>query len=278
MFRCPPSRLPVRLLLAAALALGAMTASAQQHVLVQAHRGYSEIYPENTLLAIERAFDAGADRVETDLALTRDGAVVLMHDRTVDRTTDGSGRVASFSLEELRELDAGSWKDARFAGEPVPTLEEALEAAEGRGELNLEIKSNDRSFLEVVDVVEAAVRLVHEQDAADRVVFSSFDFRALEQVREQDADLRVLIIDWSEGGRGSGMEIALQNDYYGAALRAEFATRDRLQRAEEGGLFVHVGTGPRPEILTWLEWGVDGFSADDPEALVSYLERHGLRE
>lgn len=263
--------------LVAAFALFSVTAAAQPHVLVQAHRGYSEIYPENTLLAIERAFDAGADRVETDLALSADGHVVLMHDRTVDRTTDGSGRVASLDLAELKSLDAGSWKDPRFAGEPVPTLAEALDLAEGRGELNLEIKSNDRSLLEVIDTVEAAVRVVQEHDAGERVVFSSFDFRALDEVREHDPDLRVLVIDWSEGGRGSGLQIALDRGYYGVALAADFATPERLHRAEEAGLFVHIGTRPEPAILDWVEQGVDGFSANDPQALVEYLEQHGLR-
>lgn len=256
-----------------------MTANAERdHVIVQAHRGYSEIYPENTLLAIERAFDAGADRVETDLAITGDGHVVLMHDRTVDRTTDGSGRVSSLTLDELRQLDAGSWKDDRFTGERIPTLREALEAADGRGELNLEVKSNNRSIIEVADVVEAAVRTVKDMGAEDRVVFSSFDFRALDMVLAEDPELRVLIIDWSQGGRGSGLELALAKGYYGVALAAEFATQERIVRAKAGGLFVHIGTRPRPQIDQWVAWGVDGFSADDPEALVDYLERKGYLE
>lgn len=254
-----------------------MTVQAQADtVLVQAHRGYSEVYPENTLRAIDEAFAVGADRVETDLSLTADGVVVLMHDRTVDRTTDGSGRVASFTLEELRELDAGRWKHERFAGEGVPTLEEALRLAEGRGELNLEIKSNGRTLLQILDVVEAALAVVEEHDARERVVFSSFDHRALDAVRERDPQQRVLIIDWSEGGGGSGMEIALNNDYYGAALDARFATPERLARAEAGGLFVHVGASPGPALTEFVENGVDGFSANDPAALVAYLQERGL--
>lgn len=268
----------VSFLFALATACVVTGAAYAQHVLVQAHRGYSETYPENTLLAIEKAFDAGADRVETDLGLTRDGHVVLMHDRTVDRTTDGSGRVASFTLEDIQRLDAGSWKDQRFAGERVPSLADALEVAEGRGELNLEIKTNARTLLEIMDVVETALATVAEHEARDRVVFSSFDVRALELVRERAPDQRVLVIDWSGGGTGSGLRVAIENDYYGAALAAEHATAERLAAAEEAGLFVHIGTGPTERIRTWVEQGVDGFSADDPARLVAYLERHGLRE
>src|SRR5690606_15062412 len=92
---------------------------------VQAHRGFSESYPENTMLAITKALEAGADRIETDLAVTRDDVIVLMHDRSLDRTTTGRGRVQSFTFEQVSQLDAGSWKGPQFAGERVPTLAEA---------------------------------------------------------------------------------------------------------------------------------------------------------
>jgi glycerophosphoryl diester phosphodiesterase len=110
-------------------------------ILNVAHRGYSAAYPENTLVAIDAAFDVGADLVEIDLQKTADGAVVIVHDDTLDRTTDGSGPVADHTLAELQELDAGSWLDPAFAGEPIPTLEQALVEALGRGPLLLDQKS-----------------------------------------------------------------------------------------------------------------------------------------
>ncbi len=91
-----------------------------------AHRGLDDTYPENTLPAFEAALKLGMG-VEFDLAMTSDQQVVVLHDDTVDRTTNGSGRVAQMSLAELRELDAGSWKDQEFAGAKVPTFKEALE-------------------------------------------------------------------------------------------------------------------------------------------------------
>lgn len=100
---------------------------------VIAHRGASRSAPENTLAAIAAAFDLGVDMVEVDVRLTRDGVPVLMHDETVERTTDGEGRVADLDLAELRALDAGSWMDDRFEGERVPTLVEALALARSRG-------------------------------------------------------------------------------------------------------------------------------------------------
>lgn len=261
------------------LALGLAAAQeASDKVLVQAHRGYSEVFPENTLLAIEKAFAAGADRVETDLALTKDGHVVLMHDRTVERTTDGEGSVQFMTLGEIRQLDAGSWKDPRYAGERVPTLEEALELAKGRGELNLEIKVSSRSGPYVSDLIRAAVELVHEHGATDRVIFSSFDYQALQQVQRLDPDLRVLLLDWDEGGGAfDWLDVAIKQGFYGWSPKAQFATPERLAKAEQNGIFVHVGARPGPKLLEWLELGVDGFSADDPAALVEFLERRGLR-
>ena len=105
------------------------------------HRGYSAAFPENTQLALNAAFDVGADLVEIDLQKSADGAVVILHDDTLDRTTDGSGPVADHTLAQLQQLDAGSWLDPQFAGEPIPTLDQALGAAIGRGPLLLDQKS-----------------------------------------------------------------------------------------------------------------------------------------
>ncbi len=112
-------------------------------VIVVAHRGSVHLAPENTLAAIEKAIEQGADLIEIDIRQTRDGHLVLMHDATVDRTTDGSGRVADMTLAQIKRLDAGSWFHPRFAGERVPTLAEALQAMEGRALPDLDIKDVD---------------------------------------------------------------------------------------------------------------------------------------
>jgi glycerophosphoryl diester phosphodiesterase len=107
--------------------------------LVIAHRGNSADAPENTIASIKSAFAIGADLAEIDVRLSRDGVPVIIHDETVDRTTNGHGQVADLTIEELKRLDAGSWKDARFASERIPTLAEALTAAAGQGSLLLDV-------------------------------------------------------------------------------------------------------------------------------------------
>jgi glycerophosphoryl diester phosphodiesterase len=111
-----------------------------RRVEIIAHRGNSCCAPENTLPAITQAFDRGASYIEIDIRLSADGVAVLMHDSTVDRTTDGSGAANGKTVAQLKQLDAGSWFSADYTGTLVPTLAEAMEAAKGRGALYLDIK------------------------------------------------------------------------------------------------------------------------------------------
>jgi glycerophosphoryl diester phosphodiesterase len=110
-------------------------------VLNFAHRGDTCCAPENTLVAIRQAFDKGADHIEIDVRVAADGTVVLFHDSTLDRTTEGTGAMSSRTVAQLKQLDAGSYFGPAFAGERVPTLAEALEEAKGRGRLYLDIKT-----------------------------------------------------------------------------------------------------------------------------------------
>lgn len=108
-----------------------------------AHRGGMATHPENTLPAFQEALRVGAHMIEFDVRLTRDGVLALMHDARVDRTTDGSGRVADMTLEELRRLDAGVRKDARFAGTRIPTFEETLAIMPPNVWLNCHLRADD---------------------------------------------------------------------------------------------------------------------------------------
>ncbi len=110
---------------------------------VIAHRGASAYAPENTLAAFRLAAEMGAPWIELDCSLSRDGHAIVMHDLAVDRTTNGAGLVRALSLAELKNLDAGAWKDPRHAGERVPVLEEVLDFARNRLRVLIEIKSMD---------------------------------------------------------------------------------------------------------------------------------------
>ena len=151
-----------------------------------AHRGYSAIAPENTLPALAAAVLAGATYVEFDVRTTADGVPVVIHDRTVDRTTDGAGHVWELRFDELRELDAGSWFSPAYAGVRVPSLAEVLELfPDVDAALLLEIKPP--TDLEQVKVILA---MVAERGLLDRTVVQSFDPQVMRLVREAAPDVR----------------------------------------------------------------------------------------
>ena len=120
---------------------------------VCAHRGASDTHPENTIAAFREAIRLGAQMIEFDLATTKDGKLVLMHDRTIDRTTNGKGRPEDWLLADLKKLDAGSWKNSRFAGERIPTLEEALDFMPRNIWLNVHLKGG-------AELAEKSARLI----------------------------------------------------------------------------------------------------------------------
>jgi glycerophosphoryl diester phosphodiesterase len=254
------------------------TAEEAPCMFVQAHRGFSEHYPENTLAAFRAAVEAGADRIEMDLAITRDDVVVLLHDRTLDRTTDGRGPVSSFPYDHVRELDAGSWLDERFAGERVPALRDVLTELGGETVLNLELKTRDRTASLAERTLDATLDLLRELDAIDRVVISSFDALALRGIAEREPRLRLLLLDWDPPATTDGLMLAIEFGFWGWSPRAQHASEERVARAKEAGLHVHVGASPASDLRQLWSWGVDGVSSNDTAALVSALERSGLRK
>lgn len=116
-------------------------------VIVVGHRGTRKFAPENTIPAFETAIEYGADLIEMDIRETKDGELVIMHDETVDRTTNGTGKVSELTLKEIRKLDAGSWFNPKFKGVKIPTLKEALDAIRGKALPDIDFKAGTPSKL-----------------------------------------------------------------------------------------------------------------------------------
>lgn len=226
-----------------------------------AHRGYSAVAPENTLAAFEAALRAGADAIEFDLQESAGGEPVVFHDYRLERTTDGGGRLNSTPLEALRALDAGSWFEARFAGEPVPTLAQALAHLRDHPcDLYLELKAGLSE-----DAVRKTVRLLRDSGLSARATVISFDWWALRLLREEEAGQRI------------GFLVHTPDEFDGAVLRAAevgnaivdchypilLADPRRAEFAHEAGVGLAVYTVDDPATARALaELGVGGITTN----------------
>lgn len=232
--------------------------------IIFAHRGASAHAPENTLAAFELALRQGADAVELDAKLTADGQIVVIHDQTVDRTTEGSGVVRKMSLTELRKLDAGSHFDISFQGEPVPTLEEVLKAIGQLTFINIEL-TNYASMTDALPQKSAA--LVKRLKLSRRVMFSSFNPIALQRVRHLLPEVPIGLLAFP-GSKGW-----LARSWFGRVL-----VRYQTLNPEHGditerlikhmhslgrGVLTYTVNEPQ-EIRRLFELGVDGIFTDDP--------------
>ncbi len=226
--------------------------------LVIAHRGASGTCPENTLVAFARAAALGAHMIELDVQLTRDGEVVVMHDWTLERTTDGAGAVSDRTLAEIRRLDAGAWFGPAFRGTRVPTLAEVL-AAVGLP-VNVELKPVGDDGLEA-----RALAVVESAGALARVVFSSFDAGALERLRACAAGATLAVL-WDAGPVADAMGRARRVGARALHLRKDRTTPDALAAAAAAGLPVRAWTvNERGEMDRLVAAGVEGIFTDFPE-------------
>ena len=221
-----------------------------------AHRGASGYAPENTRAAFDLALRMGADAIETDVQLTADGRLVLIHDTTVDRTSDGHGPVADYTLDELRALDLGRWHGADFAGQRILTVEEALDDYAARIPLALEIKDPRATA--------PLVALLRERGLRDRVQVTSFYWTALMDARALDPGLFL-----------GFLTPVFDADIIARCVRRGFAqvcphvdrlTAQRVALAHERGLNVRAwGIQRRDQVERLFETGADGATCNWPD-------------
>ncbi|TLM66826.1 MAG: glycerophosphoryl diester phosphodiesterase [Deltaproteobacteria bacterium] len=223
-----------------------------------AHRGASAEAPENTLAAFARALEAGADGVELDVHLSADGVPVVIHDETLERTTDGEGPVDAWEREYLQALDAGSWFAPHFAGEGVPTLDQVLHLLAGRLRLNLEVKD--------VRAGQAVLEALRGYPAAD-VMLSSFDCGLLFALRRAAPEMPLAVLhDAGNWRRALGYAEALRAAAFHP--RADLIGRPLLTACRSLRLPVYAWTVDDPgEARALARMGVAGVFANDPAGL-----------
>ncbi len=241
-------------------------------VLVVAHRGFSGDAPENTLAAFQKAVDSGSDMMELDVHLSKDGDVVVIHDAQLERTTNGQGRIIDHTLQELKQLDAGSKFSPRFIGERIPTLKEALDLAQGKIGVNIEIKNGSLDPYTIQDLADRTLQEVDRAGMLRQVLFSSFNPMALERIRETTPQAHVALLfhhPWTvleEITKGKRYSILNLHD---AHLTQEKATRLKKQK-----IWVNVYTvNSQKRMKEFISWGVDGIITNYPNRLIDILRR-----
>lgn len=218
------------------------------------HRGYSAGAPENTLVAFRRAREIGGKGVtcETDLALTRDGEMILIHDETVDRTTDGHGLVRNMDYSEIAKLDAGRWFSNEFTGERIPLLRDTLRLARELGIIyQLELKIYDRNE----EIFAKLGALIDELQCADLLQFSSFDFVQLRALKQAIPEVPTVALSHSRLIDPAAVAREANVDAVNLEIQ-HFPSGEARQLHDAGfAVFLHV---PAPKRIANLkEYGVD---------------------
>lgn len=239
--------------------------------IIIAHRGDKSHAPENTLAAFSLAAEKKADAIEFDVKLSADGQVVVLHDQTVDRTTNGKGNVSRLPLAAIKELDAGTWFSEQFRGERVPTLDEVFETVGKRVLMNVELTNyanpND-------GLVPRVAELVKKHALQDRILFSSFFSRNLRKAR-------LLLPEVACGLLASSSILGLWARSFG--WRGDFlalhpylreASPTLIRRVHAAGKRLHVWTvNSEEDLKRMIDLGVDAIFTDDPGLILHLLGR-----
>ncbi len=227
-----------------------------------AHRGYSGKYPENTMIAFEKAIEAGADGIELDVQLTKDGEVVIIHDESIDRTTDGKGLVVSFTCEELKKYDASYTYRGQMGFNPIPTLREYFELVKDMNIItNIELKTGVNEYHGIEQKV---WDLIKEYNLTDRIIISSFNHYTILRMKAIAPELvyGLLTETWYVDAGKYTHNLGVQ------CYHPQFAnmTKEIVKEIKSHGVQINAWTVNKEETMRDLiEKGIDGIIGNFPE-------------
>lgn len=241
-------------------------------IMVIAHRGFSGAAPENTLAAFRKGIEVGSDMIELDVHLSRDGEIVVIHDETLERTTNGKGMVVDHTLQELKKFDAGSSFGPTFAGERIPTLKEVLDLAKGRVPVNIEIKNPTHGKYSIAELTEKVLREVNQAGMMDRVIFSSFNPAALEWIGRKEPRAWGAFLfhrPWN-----FLRDIPGNQEYAVLNLRNIHLTREKVAEIKKAGKIINIYTvNTDEEMEQFVRWGANGIITNHPDRLLKILQK-----
>ncbi|MCP1136201.1 glycerophosphodiester phosphodiesterase [Paenibacillus polysaccharolyticus] len=231
--------------------------------LVGAHRGASQYYPENTMLAYQKAYDMGADYIELDVHLSKDEVPVIMHDATLERTSNGTGKLRDYTVDQLKQLDVGRWFSEEYAGERIPTLEEVLLWANGKVGVNIELKQMGVNY----ELLERNVlETIKKTRMMDQVQAMSFNHKSVKKIKDMDERIFTGIILFGELYDPIAVAKQVRCDFFNTTWM--FHSQDAIKELHQSGYLVCGGHNDIPE--KWVEmqsWGIDMFETNTPDVM-----------
>ena len=238
-------------------------------MLVIAHRGASGWAPENTIPAFQKADGLRADMIEFDIQYTADQHIIVIHDRTVDRTTNGTGKVIEKTLAELRKLDAGAWYDDKFTGTRIPTFRETLSTISGSVRLNIELKHYDTENSMFEQEVAA---IATEFDLLNRAIFAARHPESIKRLREFLPGINCVLLQ-KERTEDEYVEALQKLDLKVAQIRRQSMNQAFIDRLHDLEIAVNLFyADEKEEMKQFIDMGIDGILTNYPDRLRELLD------
>lgn len=255
-----------------------------ENIYVAAHRGWCDKYPENTIEAFKAAIDLGVDQLENDIRITKDGELVLIHDATVDRTTNGTGKVSDFTLAELKELDAGIKKGEEFAGCRIPTLIEFMELIKDHPTMTVDfelkeypIDGNDEVAYSVCDRV---LKIIDDYGYTDRCVINTWNGKLHEYIYKKYEKKYKQHMYYPLGYLGGvsfdpyeyGYCVCMFGDHKYIASKEEF---DEMKKKYGISLWAGAGVHDAETVDVAIAAGAELITCNNPDVILQLLRERG---
>lgn len=250
--------------------------ASSKNIIITGHRGAGGLAPENTIASIQLALDLGVDRIEIDVQQTKDNVIVVLHDRTLRRTTTGVGYVKNKTYDEILKYSAGYKFNRHYVKEKVPTLDQVIKLINGRAELLIETKY---SFMYYPNIERHIINIIKNNNAKTWCKVISFNDRALFRIHKLDKEIRIgklfvgkhanLPLSWDKGVNLKPLERYHFVDEI--IVKHSYATASIIERVHAFGKQLHVWTVNDPATIEKLiQRGVDGIISDYPNLLFRY--------
>ena len=231
-----------------------------------AHRGASAYAPENTIAAFDKAVEMKADYIEIDVQRSKDGKLVVIHDTTVDRTTDGSGKVGNLTFKELRNLDAGSWKGEQFTGAQIPTFDEILDRYHGKIGILIELKAPELYPGIEENIAKKLKERNLDKPQNEKIIVQSFNHNSMKKMNEllPKVPIGVLTSSSADTTEQALQEFSTYADYFNPSYG--IVTPDLVNQVHSLGMKIGSWTVRSQEAADFLlDVGVDAIITDYPD-------------